>query len=94
MRKEHRDATDDWTFTLGHKELVVHRRYQVLSMINDTMLGIWFTLGSVCFFYEGTVKTVGVWLFVAGSVQLVIRPLIHLHRYIRFESLPNVSQDY
>ncbi|HET8791341.1 MAG TPA: YrhK family protein [Modicisalibacter sp.] len=94
MRKERHHATGDWTFTLGHKELVVHRRYEVLSMINDIMLGVWFTAGSFCFFYEGTIKTLGVWLFVMGSVQLLLRPLIRLHRYVRFKRLPNASQDY
>lgn len=94
MRKEHRHATGDWTFTLGHEELIVHRRYEVLSIVNDAMLGVWFTLGSVCFFYEGGIKTLGVWLFVLGSVQLLVRPLIRLHRYVRFKRLPNASQDY
>lgn len=94
MHREYRRESGDWTFTLGHEELVVHRRYEVLSIINDLMLGVWFTLGSVCFFYEGGVKTLGVWLFVAGSVQLLIRPLIRLHRYVRFRRLPNASQDY
>jgi len=95
MCRERHQETGDWIFTFGHEELVIHRRYQVLSIINDAMLGVWFTLGSICFFFEGTVKTIGVWLFVLGSVQLVIRPLIHLHRYIRFKRLPpSTPQDY
>lgn len=94
MRREHDPTSNDWTFTIGSEELVIHRRYEVLSIVNDAMLGVWFTLGSVCFFYEGTIKTIGVWLFVAGSVQLVVRPLIRLHRYVRFKRLPSASQDY
>ncbi|MBZ9538541.1 MULTISPECIES: YrhK family protein [Modicisalibacter] len=94
MRKERDPQSSDWIFTIGHEELVIHRRYEVLSIINDAMLGIWFTVGSICFFYEGTLKTLGVWLFVIGSVQLLIRPMIRLHRYVYFKRMPDTDQDY
>ena len=83
----------DLTFTMGHEELVIHRRYEVLSILNDFMLGLWFAIGSVCFFYDGTVKTIGVWLFVIGSLQLLMRPAIRLHRYIYFKRLPDEQHD-
>ncbi|QNI04206.1 YrhK family protein [Halomonas sp. SH5A2] len=92
QRKKH-PKTRDWTFTIGHRELIVHQRYEVLSMINDFLLGIWFTIGSVCFFFEGELKTLGVWLFVIGSLQLLIRPTIRLHRYIYFKQLPDTDHD-
>lgn len=94
MRKERNSQSNDWTFTLGHEELVIHQRYEVLSIVNDFMLGVWFTVGSFCFFFEGTPKTIGVWLFVIGSVQLLIRPMIRLHRYIYFKRLPDTNHDY
>jgi hypothetical protein len=93
MQREQHPQTRDWTFTVGHKELVVHQRYEVVSIFNDFLLGIWFTLGSICFFYEGSLKTVGVWLFVIGSVQLLLRPAIRLHRYIYFKQLPDTDHD-
>lgn len=93
MQRQQDPVTNDWTFILGHRELIVHQRYEVLSMINDFMLGIWFTVGSVCFFYQGAVQTVGVWLFVIGSIQLLIRPAIRLHRYVYFKQLPDTDQD-
>jgi hypothetical protein len=93
MQKTQHPETRDWIFTIGHRELVVHQRYEVLSILNDFLLGIWFTIGSVCFFYEGGVKTLGVWLFVVGSVQLLLRPAIRLHRYIYFKRLPDTNHD-
>lgn len=93
MQREQDPNTRDWTFTLGHEELVVHQRYEALSILNDFMLGIWFTIGSVCFFYEGSLRTLGVWLFVIGSVQLLLRPAIRLHRYIYFKRLPDTNHD-
>jgi|GEM_PF-5207270 len=40
MRREQNPQTRDWTFTIGHKELVVHQRYEVLSILNDFLLGL------------------------------------------------------
>ncbi len=93
MQSKQDPQTRDWTLTLGHRELVIHQRYEVLSMFNDFMLGIWFTVGSFCFFYQGAVQTVGVWLFVIGSIQLLLRPAIRLHRYIYFKRLPDTDHD-
>ncbi|WP_252106128.1 MULTISPECIES: YrhK family protein [unclassified Halomonas] len=93
MQRQHRPQSGDWLFTIGQRELVVHQRYEALSIVNDILIGIWFVIGSVCFFFEGSVQTIGVWLFLIGSVQLLIRPLIRLHRFIYFRRLPDTDQD-
>jgi len=46
---------------------------------------VWFIIGSVLFFNEST-TTAGTWLFLAGSVELLIRPIIRLSRNIHLES--------
>ncbi|MGA4493689.1 YrhK family protein [Vreelandella venusta] len=93
MQRQQDPSTNDWTFTMGHRELIVHRRYEVLSIMNDFMIGIWFVIGSICFFYDDTIQTIGVWLFLIGSIQLLIRPTIRLHRYIYFKQLPDTDHD-
>lgn len=94
MNKQQEQSTNKKTFTFGDKELKINRTYEVMSMLNDALLGVWFAVGSFCFFYEGTIKTVGVWLFVVGSVQLLLRPLIRLHRYITLGRMPSNSQNF
>lgn len=93
---QHDAKANDQTviYTLGREELVLHQRYEIASICNDLILGLVFTIGSICFFFEGTVMTVGVWLFVIGSLQLTIRPLIRLHRHIRLKHLPASAQDF
>lgn len=39
------------TLKLGHEELFVRRRYEVISIINDFFIAIWFLLGSILFLY-------------------------------------------
>ncbi|WP_132992639.1 YrhK family protein [Gordonia zhaorongruii] len=64
---------------LGREELVISGRYELASIANDILLGLWFVVGSVLFFSESTL-TIGTWLFLIGSVQMLIRPVIRLAR--------------
>ncbi|GAA4871137.1 YrhK family protein [Actinomycetospora straminea] len=58
-------------YKLGHEELVIRRRYEVLSIVNDILVGLWFLVGSILFFSEATTY-LGTWFFVIGSVELLI----------------------
>lgn len=84
--------------TFGREELVIRRRYEVLSIINDILVAVWFLIGSVFFFYDNLVTT-GTWLFVAGSIELLIRPVIRLSRRLHLQrkgtsSPVETSQDF
>ncbi|PVZ12922.1 YrhK family protein [Actinomycetospora cinnamomea] len=75
-------------FTMGREELVIRRRYEVLSIVNDILIAIWFLLGSILFFSESTTYA-GTWLFVLGSVELLIRPVIRLARRVHLQRVPD-----
>ncbi len=49
--------------------------YKALYQLNDVVLGLIFLIGSFLFFSETTVFQ-GTVLFVIGSIQMIIRPLI------------------
>ena len=68
-------TTGPITIRLGHDELVIRKRYEVVSILNDILVALWFIVGSFLFFSEATTYA-GTWCFVAGSVELLIRPLI------------------
>lgn len=76
----------DLDLDVGGKELVLHNRYEVLSILNDVMIALWFIGGSILFFNEST-ATAGTWMFLAGSVELLIRPVIRLTRNIHIKSV-------
>lgn len=80
------------TLRIGHEQLVIQRRYQAASILNDILIGTWFLVGSVFFFYPD-LEEAGTWLFVAGSAQLLIRPLIRLSRLVHLRHLPEGSWD-
>jgi hypothetical protein len=69
---------------VGHDELVIRQRYEVLSILNDILIGVWFIIGSF-FFFSDALTYAGTWFFVAGSIELLIRPLIRLTRRLHLQ---------
>lgn len=73
-------------FHLGREELVIRDRYETISITNDLLIGTWFLVGSF-FFFSPTLTHLGTWLFLLGSIEMLIRPVIrftrrvHLRRY-------------
>ncbi|WLR51850.1 YrhK family protein [Bacillus tianshenii] len=78
---------DELDIPIGKQEfLVITRRYEVLYNLNDILIGLMFLVGSVFFFWEAT-KHAGIWLFVLGSLLLLIRPLIRIKRKMHLEKI-------
>ncbi|GGH86805.1 hypothetical protein JOD43_003640 [Pullulanibacillus pueri] len=65
------------SFEWEHHKIIIHHRYQWLHIINDIVIGLWFLVGSFLFFFEAYQKA-GTYLFVIGSAQMLIRPLIRI----------------
>lgn len=80
------DSGGPLVLRVGRDELVIRQRYETLSIVNDLLIGTWFLIGSF-FFFSSSLSYAGTWLFVVGSVEMLIRPLIrftrrvHLQRY-------------
>lgn len=79
-------ADDDVTLRLGHDEIVLSQRYEVASIANDILIAVWFVVGSILFFSDATATT-GTWLFLIGSVQMMIRPAIRLARRVHLRTV-------
>lgn len=77
---------DDIRFTLGREQLIIHQRYETASILNDFMIGAWFLVGSILFL-KPDLTTAGVWLFILGSAQLLIRPAIRLARHTHLQRI-------
>ncbi len=78
------------TIRLGHDELVIRHRYQIASILNDFFIGIWFLVGSILFFFPA-LEELGIWFFILGSAQLLIRPTIRLAHAIHLQRVPDSS---
>ncbi len=76
----------DLTLRIGRDELVIRQRYEVLSIANDILVGLWFIVGSILFFWTST-TTLAIWLFLLGSIEMIIRPVIRLARNVHVAKL-------
>lgn len=79
---------------IGREELVIRGRYETLSIANDVLIGVVFLIGSIFFFSE-PLTVYGTWLFVIGSLLMLIRPSIRLARRVHLQRLnpENPSDD-
>ncbi len=81
------DVDQPLTFTIGREQLVIRRRYEVLSIFNDFLIAIWFLVGSVFFLFPD-LETAAIWLFIIGSFQFLVRPAIRLTARIHIGRMP------
>lgn len=87
------EESEDFQLTVGREQLVIRRRYQFASIVNDFLIGLWFFIGSICFLDPDTERA-GTWLFILGSGQLIIRPMIRLTHHIHLRRLPAPRWNY
>ena len=85
MVEDHIDSP--LTLKLGREELFVRRRYEVISIINDFFIAIWFLSGSILFLYPEYEKA-AIWMFIIGSFQFLVRPTIRLISHIHVKRIP------
>jgi hypothetical protein len=62
---------------IGNHHLIIQRRYEAVGALNDLLIAVWFLVGSFFFLNNSLVES-GTWLFVVGSAQLLIKPMIKL----------------
>ncbi|HEY2191820.1 MAG TPA: YrhK family protein [Actinomycetospora sp.] len=86
-------TTGSLTIHIGHDELIIRKRYEVLSIINDILVALWFIVGSVLFFSDAT-TIAGTWCFLAGSIELLIRPMIRLTRRVHLARIAGPTNAY
>lgn len=57
------------------REVTLHHRYEWAHIINDAVISLWFLVGSIFFFFS-SLQYLGTWLFVLGSLQMLVGPVI------------------
>ena len=68
---------NEFDLDIGQEHIVIQRRYEALGAFNDLLIAVWFLIGSVFFLNDALVES-GTWLFIVGSAQLIIKPVIKL----------------
>lgn len=79
LKKEPPKSNADIDVDIGNYEVIIGKRYGFFYTLNDILIAGWFIIGSILFFWEAS-QEIGTWLFLIGSVELLIRPLIRISR--------------
>lgn len=87
------DVDNQITLKVGSEELIIRRRYEVISIINDFAIAMWFLVGSILFLFPEYEKA-AIWLFILGSFQFLVRPSIRLASHIHVKRIPTSNWDY
>lgn len=91
--QQKRHNPKDLILRLGGDELIIRQRYQVLSILNDFLLGVLFLVGSIFFLFD-PLYTAAVWLFIIASTAFVARPVIRVVHYFHLGRRPDSNWDY
>ncbi|UPU89250.1 YrhK family protein [Demequina sp. TMPB413] len=79
--RELQEPQGDLSLKLGREQVDIENRWEVASILNDVMTGVWFLTGSILNLVGGS----GDWpmyFYLAGSSQLLLRALLRLARRI------------
>ncbi len=71
---------------IGTEELVISNRYETLSIVNDVLIGIFFFVGSILFYFK-PLEFWAITLFVLGSIDFLLRPGIRLARRLHLQRI-------
>ncbi|WP_320034351.1 YrhK family protein [Halarcobacter sp.] len=75
---------------IGNRHIVIQRRYEFIGAFNDLLIAIWFLVGSI-FFLNDSLMESGTWLFIVGSAQFLIKPLIKVISLIHVANIYNAQ---
>ncbi len=75
---------------LDQEHIVIQRRYEALGAVNDFLIAVWFLIGSF-FFLKNELMIDGTWLFILGSSQLLIKPMIKLITLVHVKRVYNAT---
>ncbi|MDD9205644.1 YrhK family protein [Georgenia sp. 10Sc9-8] len=77
---------------LGHEKVVIDNKYETLSIINDVLIAVFFVAGSIMFYFE-SLQTEATTMFLLGSIDFLLRPVIRLARRVHLKRLGHPSSD-
>ncbi|WP_436372089.1 YrhK family protein [Cytobacillus sp. BC1816] len=67
-----REQQENVHIEIGDYEMIIEKRYRIVSLINDLLLGVLYFIGSILFLTDVS-QAVSISFFLAGSIMMIIR---------------------
>lgn len=71
----------NFSMRVGHEQIDIEQRWEVVSILNDVLTGLWFLTGSILNI-AGDFGNWPLYLYLAGSSQLLLRAFLRLGRRV------------
>ncbi|KAF0820005.1 MULTISPECIES: YrhK family protein [unclassified Cytobacillus] len=81
-----REQQEDVHIEIGGYKMVIEKRYQVVSFINDLLLGVLYLTGSILFLTDVS-QTVSISFFLAGSIMMIIRAGLNILKDLHIKKI-------
>lgn len=79
-------ALQAFDINIWNHHVTIQRRYEAIGALNDLLIATWFLVGSF-FFLNHSLMESGTWLFIVGSTQFLIKPLVKLTSLIHLSRI-------
>lgn len=70
---------------IGHDELELRQRYEIISIVNDLLMGVWIAIAAILML-AGNTKVASVF-FLIGALQMLVRAGIRLARRVHLQKI-------
>lgn len=72
-----KQTVQELDINIWNHHVIIQQRYEAIGALNDLLIAMWFLIGSF-FFLNNSLMESGTWLFIVGSTQFLIKPLVKL----------------
>ncbi|MBX9976321.1 YrhK family protein [Cytobacillus firmus] len=86
-----REQQEDVHIEIGDYEMIIEKRYRVVSFINDLLLGVLYFIGSILFLTDAS-QAVSISFFLAGSIMMIIRAGLNILKDLHINKITGTKK--
>lgn len=86
------EQQEDVHIEIGDYEMIIEKRYRVVSFINDLLLGVLYFIGSILFLTNVS-QAVSISFFLAGSIMMIIRAGLNILKDLHVNKITGTKRE-
>ena len=87
-----REQQEDVHIEIGDYEMIIEKRYRLVSFINDLLLGVLYFIGSILFLTDVS-QAVSISFFLAGSIMMIIRAGLNILKDLHVKKITGTKRE-
>lgn len=87
-----KEQQEDVHIEIGAYEMIIEKRYRVVSFINDLLLGVLYFIGSILFLTDIS-QAVSISFFLAGSIMMIIRAGLNILKDLHVKKIIGTKRE-